>query len=120
MLLVPRKNGKSDLAARLGLYLFAADDEFGAEIYSGATTEKQAWEVFRPAKLMAEVVNFFRVAQRHPEAFCAELGMLCNSRSVYERMKLRRFILLPENREWRRRRFLVRSLSARLHTYFVT
>lgn len=54
MLLVPRKNGKSPLAAGLGLWMFAADGEHGAEVYSGATSEKQAWEVFRPARLMAE------------------------------------------------------------------
>jgi phage terminase large subunit-like protein len=51
---VPRKNGKSILAAAIGLYKLAADGEFGAEVFSGATTEKQAWEVFRPAKNMAE------------------------------------------------------------------
>lgn len=51
---VPRKNGKSVLAAGIGLYCMVADGEYGAEVYSGATTEKQAWEVFRPAKLMAE------------------------------------------------------------------
>lgn len=51
---VPRKNGKSVLAACIALYMFLADGEAGAEIYAGATTEKQAWEVFRPAKLMAE------------------------------------------------------------------
>lgn len=51
---VPRKNGKSQLAAGIALYMFAADEEFGAEVYSGATSEKQAWEVFRPAKQMAE------------------------------------------------------------------
>jgi phage terminase large subunit-like protein len=51
---VPRKNGKSIIAAGVGLYMFAADGEFGAEVYSGATTEKQAWEVFRPAKQMVE------------------------------------------------------------------
>lgn len=49
---IPRKNGKSLLAAAIGLYMFCMDGEFGAEVYSGATTEKQAWEVFRPAKLM--------------------------------------------------------------------
>lgn len=49
---VPRKNGKSVIAAGVGNAMFAADGEFGAEIYSGATTEKQAWEVFRPARLM--------------------------------------------------------------------
>ncbi|MFJ5297487.1 terminase large subunit [Pseudomonas sp. NPDC088368] len=49
---VPRKNGKSVIAAGVGISMFVADGEFGAEVYSGATTEKQAWEVFRPAKLM--------------------------------------------------------------------
>lgn len=52
-LYVPRKNGKSLLVAPIGLYMLAADNEPGAEVYSGATTEKQAWEVFGPAKLMA-------------------------------------------------------------------
>lgn len=50
---IPRKNGKSILAASIGLYCLVADNEYGAEVYSGATTEKQAWEVFRPARLMA-------------------------------------------------------------------
>lgn len=51
---IPRKNGKSAISAGVALYCFAADNEFGAEVYSGATTEKQAWEVFRPARLMAQ------------------------------------------------------------------
>jgi phage terminase large subunit-like protein len=50
---VPRKNGKSALTAGIGLYMFCADNEAGAEVYSGATNEKQAWEVFGPARLMA-------------------------------------------------------------------
>lgn len=49
---VPRKNGKSVVAAGVGIGMFVADSESGAEVYSGATTEKQAWEVFRPARLM--------------------------------------------------------------------
>ncbi|WP_028471297.1 terminase large subunit [Neptunomonas japonica] len=49
---IPRKNGKSVVGAGSGIYMFAADGEAGAEVYSGATTEKQAWEVFRPARLM--------------------------------------------------------------------
>lgn len=53
-LAVPRKNGKSMLAAAIGLYMFCMDDEHGAEVYSGATSEKQAWEVFRPARQIAE------------------------------------------------------------------
>ncbi len=54
IIFVPRKNGKSIIAAGIGLYMFVADGEFGAEVYSGATTEKQAWEVFRPAKQMVD------------------------------------------------------------------
>jgi len=50
---IPRKNGKSILAAAIGLYMLLHDGEYGAEVYSGATTEKQAWEVFRPARMMA-------------------------------------------------------------------
>ncbi len=49
---IPRKNGKSVLAAGIGLYMWCMDNEFGAEVYCGATTEKQALEVFRPAKQM--------------------------------------------------------------------
>ena len=58
----PRKNGKSVMAAVIGLYMFSADGEHGAEVYSGATSEKQAWEVFRPAKLLAQRAPAFREA----------------------------------------------------------
>jgi len=62
---VPRKNGKSIFAAAIGHYMFAEDGEFGAEVYSGAATEKQAWEVFRPARLMAtrtpEYTDFYGI-----------------------------------------------------------
>ncbi len=54
LLLVPRKNGKSAWAAAVGLYMLCADNEYGAEVYSGARNEKQAWEVFKPARLMAQ------------------------------------------------------------------
>lgn len=51
---VPRKNGKSHLAAGVGLKCFLADGVTGAEVYSGATTQIQALEVFRPAKIMLQ------------------------------------------------------------------
>jgi phage terminase large subunit-like protein len=51
--LVPRKNGKSEWAGAIGLYMLLADREFGAEVYSGATSEKQAWHVFGAARQMA-------------------------------------------------------------------
>ena len=39
---VPRKNGKTTLAAGIGLYLLDGDDEPGAEIYAAATKYDQA------------------------------------------------------------------------------
>ena len=57
---VPRKNGKSVIAAVIGLFMLVEDGEYGAEVYCGATSEKQAWEVFRPAKKMAEKHPAFR------------------------------------------------------------
>jgi len=72
---VPRKNGKSVLAATIANYMLIADKEPGAEIYSGATTEKQAWEVFRPAKLMIEktpgIKNYFGLETFAKSVFCA-------------------------------------------------
>lgn len=49
---VPRKNGKSIIAAGIGLYMLLLDGEGGAEVYSGASSKKQALEVFAPAWLM--------------------------------------------------------------------
>ncbi|NLS28167.1 hypothetical protein S2M10_31760 [Sphingomonas sp. S2M10] len=69
---VPRKNGKSALSAGIGLYMLCADGEFGAEVYSGATNEKQAWEVFKPAQLMAK---------RTP-ALCRRFGIEVNAKSL--------------------------------------
>lgn len=50
---LPRKNGKSTWASGIGHWMAWKDGEPGAEVYSGATTEKQAWEVFGPARKMA-------------------------------------------------------------------
>lgn len=48
------------MAAPIGLYMLTADNEPGAEVFSGATNEKQAWEVFGPAKQMATLRPDFR------------------------------------------------------------
>lgn len=53
LIMVPRKNSKSTMAAGIGLYMLAPDGEPGAEVFSGASTEKQALEVFSPARVMA-------------------------------------------------------------------
>ena len=55
---VPRKNGKSIKVAGAGLYAFCADNEYGAEVYCGATSEKQAREVFNPALKMARCLLY--------------------------------------------------------------
>lgn len=54
MVVCPRKQGKSLFSAAVGIYMLTADGEFGSEVYCGATTEKQAWEVFKPARLMVK------------------------------------------------------------------
>lgn len=72
LLWVPRKNGKSALAAAIGLYMLTADGEYGAEVYSGATTEHQAKEVFTPAKLMAK---------KTPE-LCEAFGLSVNASNL--------------------------------------
>ena len=51
---VGRANGKSPLAAGIGLYMLAMDDEAGAQVYSAATTRDQAKIVFNDAVAMAE------------------------------------------------------------------
>jgi len=58
---VPRKNGKSLLAICIGLIMFAADDEAGAEAYLGATGQDQARDLlFNPAKYIVSKDRQFR------------------------------------------------------------
>lgn len=52
---VAKKNGKSTLAAGIGLYMMIADKEPGAEIYSVATQRDQAKIVFNEARNMVKV-----------------------------------------------------------------
>lgn len=52
LLEVGRKNGKSTLAAAIGLYLLIADGEMGAEIYTAATKRDQAKIIWLEAKRM--------------------------------------------------------------------
>ena len=73
LILEPRKNGKSAWAAAIGLYMLAFDGEHGAEVYSGATNERQAWEVFRPARIMA---------LRSPQ-LCSAVGLTVNASNLH-------------------------------------
>jgi phage terminase large subunit-like protein len=51
---IGKKNGKSELAAAVALYLLFADGEAGAEVYSCAADINQASIVFNTAKSMVE------------------------------------------------------------------
>ena len=51
---LPRKNGKSTLAAAIILTLLYIDREFGAEYYSAANDKEQAKLVFECARVMIE------------------------------------------------------------------
>ncbi len=57
---LPRKNAKSTKIAGVGLYMLAADEEWGAEVYSAATTREQARILFEIAQQMARVDGEFR------------------------------------------------------------
>lgn len=59
-LAVPKGNGKSSLAATLGLYMLALDGEGGAEVYAAAVTRDQARIVFSLAQHMTRTDATFR------------------------------------------------------------
>ncbi len=80
--IVPRKNAKSTLAAVIGLYMLGPDEEFGAEIYSGATSQDQAMEVFRPALLMARATP--RLCQKYGIAANASNLSILENNSKFE------------------------------------
>ena len=52
LLFVPRKNGKSEFAAAIALYMMLADGEDAAEVYCGGRSEDQAKFIFNAAKNM--------------------------------------------------------------------
>lgn len=75
-LLIPRKNGKSTLAAGIALYMTVADREAGAQVYIGANSEKQANFCFKPARLMAD---------RAKGGFKSVFGVEVNAASIVTR-----------------------------------
>lgn len=71
---IARKNAKSTLAVIIGHWMFSKDDEPGAEVYCGAGSEKQAWEVFGPARQMC----------LSEPSLQKELGVQVNARSLHQ------------------------------------
>ncbi len=51
---IGRKNGKTQLAAGIGIYMLVADREGGAEVYAGATKRDQAKILWDEAKRMVK------------------------------------------------------------------
>lgn len=51
---IPKKNGKSEIAAAIALYLTCADNEWGAEVYGCAADRQQASIVFDVAVDMVD------------------------------------------------------------------
>lgn len=62
---VPRKNGKSEIAAAIALYMLLGDYEYGAEVYSAAADKEQASLVFNVAAQMVrndeQLANMVRI-----------------------------------------------------------
>jgi len=69
---VPRKNGKTTMAAGDGLYLFDADGEPGAEVYTAATKRDQARIAHAEATRMVKASPFLR---RHIQVFRDNLSI---------------------------------------------
>lgn len=81
-ILVPRKNGKTVLAALIALRMFVADGEPGAEVYCGASDKKQAKEVFTPASRMAKRAEGFK--EYHGITFAKESMYVADDGSKFE------------------------------------
>lgn len=64
-IVLARKNGKSELAAGLLLYLLVGDDEEAAEVYGAAKDTKQAGKVFEPAWRMVQLSQTLSQRLKH-------------------------------------------------------
>lgn len=80
LLLIPRGQGKSPLAAIIAIWMAFFDGEKGAEVYTAATTEKQALEVFRPARAFIEQEPAF-----------AKMGIVAAAKSIFQTSTRGRF-----------------------------
>lgn len=73
---IPRKNGKSTVAAGIALYLLVADGEAEPEVYVAAAAKAQAGIVFRQVRRFIEassgLIDFARPRQYHID--CAQNG----------------------------------------------
>ena len=62
---IPRKNGKSTIAAAIALCYFVADQEGGPEVYCAATSRKQASIVFDEIKQWSNQMTTYRSSLKY-------------------------------------------------------
>ena len=86
---VARKNGKSTLAAALGLYGLIADEEGGPEIYCAATKKEQAKIIFEESKRMARaspaLMRAVTVHEKSRSSFATPPRVSCRCRPTTAR-----------------------------------
>jgi len=64
-LVMGRKNGKSEIASGLQLYMLIGDDEEGAEVYIAAKDKDQADKIFAPATRMVAMQPRLKARLQH-------------------------------------------------------
>jgi phage terminase large subunit-like protein len=85
LLMLPRKNGKTELAAAIAIYCLLFDGELGGEIYCAAGDKEQAGKVFLAMVAMIEndpeldaqveiIRSQFRIVHRASGSFCRAIS----------------------------------------------
>jgi len=82
---VPRKNGKTTLAAAIALYMLLLDDEPGAEVYSAAVDRDQASLVFNAAAQMV----------RNDPKLSARLQIIDSRRRIFDPVTGSVYVAIP-------------------------
>jgi phage terminase large subunit-like protein len=107
---VPRKNGKTGLAAGIGLYLAFAVGEIGAEVYCAASIKTQASIAFNEAKRMRaqspklrELTNAFKHNISRPDNF-SKLEVIASDYGNLDGLNLSG-LLGDEVHAWKNREF---------------
>lgn len=71
---VARKNAKSTRVAARALFMLCEDDEFGAEVYSGATSERPAGQFGKVITLRRKAMNTFICSTKRPFKFFGRIN----------------------------------------------
>ena len=85
LLMLPRKNGKTELAAAIAIYCLLADGEIGGEIYLAAADREQAGKVFSVMAAMIQndptldaqceiALSQKRIVHRASRSFCKAIS----------------------------------------------